>query len=104
MSYPKIKINFSSLMRRSKQLKQDGSNFIEWYQHLRSILVRDGGLYTIQEPLGDGPGDSADEQDDDDYRDRSDVYDSVQVGMLNSMSSDCSFNSSTLKHMRCSRR
>ena len=43
-------------------LKVDGSNFIDWYLRLRSMLKRRDALYVIQEHVGNPPGDSADEQ------------------------------------------
>ena len=42
----------------------------------------------IQEPLGDAPGDSASENDNDDYRDRRDISIAVQNTMLHTMESE----------------
>ena len=71
---------------RDEKLKNDGSNFIDWYQRLRDVLISNDLLYVIQELLGDGPGDSASEDDDDDdYRTRRDLFIIVQRAMLYSM-------------------
>ena len=83
MSYPNVRIDFGSFLR-DEELKTDGSNFIDWYQRLRGILISNDLLYVIQEPLGDEPGDSASE-DDDDYRNRRDISITVQCAMLYSM-------------------
>lgn len=77
MSYPNVFVDFCSFVR-DEELKADGSNFIDWYQLLRDVLVSNDLLYMIREPLGDGSGDSASEDDGDDYRTRRDLFIIVQ--------------------------
>ena len=43
-------------------LKVDGSNFVEWYLRLRTMLKRRDALHVIQDHVGNPPCDSADEQ------------------------------------------
>ena len=66
-------------------LKKDGSNFSNWYHRLRALLVKNEMLHVMHYPLGDKPGIDASEDEDDDYRSRSDDHISVQVVMLQSM-------------------
>ena len=87
MSYPNLDIDYGSFLR-DEELKSDGSNFIDWYQRLRDILISNDLLYMIQEPLGDAPGDSASENDNGDYRDHRDISITVQCAMLYSMESE----------------
>jgi hypothetical protein len=77
-------IDFGSLFA-GENLKPDGSNFIEWYQRLRGILYQNNVLYTIEEPIGEEPGDDADEVEDDVFRVRWDYYLLVQIAIVNSM-------------------
>ena len=84
MSFPKLKINYGSFPHE-EELKSDGSNFIDWYQCLRGVLLQNDLLYVIEEPLGDAPGDSVNVDDYDEYRDHHENCIAVQVMMLNSM-------------------
>lgn len=77
-------INFGSLFA-GENLRPDGSNFIEWYQRLRNVLHQNNVLYTIEEPIGEEPGDDMDEVDDDAFRARRDYYILVQVAIINTM-------------------
>jgi hypothetical protein len=43
-------------------LAHDGSDFILWYQHLRSCLSASDTLFVADEHLGDEPDDSTDEE------------------------------------------
>jgi hypothetical protein len=60
-------------------LKPDGTNFIDWYQRLRSSLLRSSllrsnALFMILEPLGPRLGIDADQVEEDAFRDRRDYY------------------------------
>jgi hypothetical protein len=66
-------------------LKPDGSNFIDWYQCLRSLLKQSNAFFTIIEPLGLGPDDDADEVEEDAFRDRWDYYTLAESIILSSM-------------------
>jgi len=84
MSYPNVYFDTGSFLR-DEELKADGSNFIDWYQRLRGILYVNDLLYTIEEPLGDKPDDSASEEEDEEYRTRRDMDITVQCTMLYSI-------------------
>ena len=66
-------------------LKVDGSNFIDWYLRLRAMLKRRDALHVIQEHVGNPPGDSADEQEVDDFRDRRELFFLIKYTMIYSM-------------------
>jgi hypothetical protein len=53
---------------REEEHKNDGSNFIEWYQCLRKGLRASDALFVIEEPLGDEPNDYEYEDDKKEYR------------------------------------
>ena len=84
MSFPNLNINYGSFLHE-EQLESDGSNFIDWYQRLRGVLLQNDLLYVIEEPLGYAPRDSASEHDYDEYRDRRDSTIAVQSMMRLSM-------------------
>ena len=84
MSFPNLNIDYGSFLR-DEELKSDGSNFIDWYQRLRGVLLQNDLLYIIEEPLGDAPDYSASEDDRDEYYGRRDSAIAVQVMMLNTM-------------------
>ena len=78
--YPSDKFYFGYFLR-DRQLLADGSNFIDWYEKLRGILSHNNILYVIEEFLGDAPDDSASEKEDEDFRQRRDIFISVQITM-----------------------
>src|SRR3954469_6853606 len=47
---------------RGERLKDDGSNFVDWYLYLRTVLKRANLLFVIQERMGDPPVDNMDEK------------------------------------------
>jgi hypothetical protein len=53
-------INFTSLFE-GEPLKPNMSNFIDWYERLRSLLKRSDAFFMIIEPLGPELDDDADE-------------------------------------------
>jgi hypothetical protein len=52
---------------------------------LRGILYQNNVLYTIEEPIGEEPGDDADEVEDDAFRVRWDYYLLVQIAIVNTI-------------------
>lgn len=86
MSYPNVYVDFCSFVR-DEELRADGSNFSDWYQHLRDVLVSNDLLYLIREPLGDKSDESTSEDDKDDFRTRRDLFIIVQCAMLYSVDS-----------------
>jgi hypothetical protein len=77
-------INFTNLFE-VELLKPDGSNFIDWYQCLRSLLKQSNAFFTIIEPLGPGPDEDADEVEEDAFRDKHDYYTLAEAAILSSM-------------------
>jgi hypothetical protein len=77
-------INFTTLFE-GESLEPDGSNFIDYYKRLRSLLKRSGAFFTIIEPLGLEPDDDADEAEDDAFRDKRDYYTLAEAAILSSM-------------------
>jgi len=72
--------NYGSFMN-DVELKVDGSNFIDWYQHLISILISNVLLNVIQELLGDTPDNSVSEEDNVEYRTHRYLFMTVQYAM-----------------------
>jgi hypothetical protein len=54
------RINFTTFFE-GEPLEPNGSNFIDWYERLRSSLKRSSAFFTIIEPLEPEPDDDADE-------------------------------------------
>jgi hypothetical protein len=77
-------INCTALFE-GEPLKPDGSNFIDWYERLRSSLKRSNAFFMIIEPLGPEPDDDADEAKDDAFRDRRDYYTIAESAILSSI-------------------
>ena len=73
---------------RSEDLRLDGSNLAGWYYRLMDTLKSNNLLFVLEEPLGDPPGDSASEEDDEQWHDRRDVYCCVETLMRTCMHSD----------------
>jgi hypothetical protein len=76
--------NFTAFIE-GEPLKPDGSNFIDWYERLRSSLKRSNAFFTIIEPLGPELDDDADEAEDDAFRDRRDYYTIAESAILSFM-------------------
>ena len=76
--------NYGSFMR-DVELKVDGSNFIDWYQHLISILISNDLPDVIREQLGDTPDNSVSEEDDDEYCTHRHLFMTVQYTILHFM-------------------
>jgi hypothetical protein len=77
-------INCTALFE-GEPLKPNGSNFIDWYERLRSLLKRSNAFFTIIEPLGPELDDDADEANDDAFFDRWDYYTIAESTILSSM-------------------
>ena len=52
MVHPEVHIDHGSWFQQ-EELKVDGSNFVDWFQHFRGLLYVNNILYVIEEPLGD---------------------------------------------------
>ena len=66
---------------RGERLKEDGSNFVDWYLRLRTVLKRANVLFVIQEHLGNPPDDNMNEQIMLDYHNRRRTY-SIAKGVI----------------------
>ena len=84
MSYSHVFFHLRAFVRE-EELKNDGSNFIEWYQRLRKGLRASDTLFVIEEPLGDEPNDSEDDDDKKEYRTHRDLDIVVKSDMLCTM-------------------
>ena len=57
-----------------ERLREDGSNFISWYLHLRSVLKRANLSFITKDPVGNPPVNNMDEQVMSDYQYRRRTY------------------------------
>src|SRR4051812_2918461 len=57
-----------------EKLKVDGSNFVDWYLRLRTLLKRANILFVIEESVGEPPGNNMDEKVMLDYHNRRRTY------------------------------
>ena len=81
MPYPKEEsLEFNHFIRKGN-LRNDGSNFMTWYRNLKDVLYQNDISYVIGELLGDKPGDSASAEAKEDFRQRREVWRSVQITM-----------------------
>ena len=69
-----------------EELKVDGSNFIDWYQHHKDILISNNLL--IRELVGDTLDNSVNEKGDDEYRTHRYLFMTVQYAILYSRESE----------------
>jgi hypothetical protein len=68
-----IYLNFTQFFNR-EGIRDDGSNFTEWYLRLRTTLQHNDALYTIIESLGPPSGEDSDQAVDAAFHDRRDCY------------------------------
>ena len=68
-----------------ESLKSDGSNFIDWYFHLRSVLCQNSVIYVLKELLGDQPDNIACAEEKIFYLQRRDLFISVERLMQSTM-------------------
>ena len=81
MPYPKEEcLEFNHFIRKGN-LRDDGSNFMTWYRNLKDDLYQNDISYVIGEFLGVGPGNFASAEAKEDFRQRRDIWNSVQVTM-----------------------
>ena len=86
MSYPNV-YNYGSFVC-DVELKVDGSNFIDWYQHHKRPLISNNLLNVIRELLGDTPDNSVSEKGDDEHHTHRYLFMTVQYAILHSMESE----------------
>ena len=54
MAHAHVTLNFNAFLEKTK-LKDDGSNYTDWVQNLRIILIASRKQYVLEGPLGDAP-------------------------------------------------
>ena len=80
-------INFNQFLEKEK-LKSNGSNFTDWFRHVR-IFLNGGNLqYVLDAPLGDPPAETETDEVKAVYETRKIRYSQVQCAILCSLESD----------------
>ena len=69
-------INFNSFLEKEK-LKNNGSNFTDWFRNLRIVLTAGQLLYVLGAPLGDPPAETATDEAKNVYLTRKNHYSTV---------------------------
>ena len=83
MAHANVALNFNSFLEKTK-LKDDGSNYMDWFRNLRIILIAANKYYVLEAPLGEAP--ILENQDVmNAWQSRADDYSLVQCGMLYSL-------------------
>ena len=54
MAHANVTLNFNAFLEKTK-LKDDGSNYTDWVQNLRIILIVAKKAYVLEASLGDAP-------------------------------------------------
>ncbi|KAK1641557.1 hypothetical protein QYE76_059362 [Lolium multiflorum] len=86
-SYMASSINFNQFLEKEK-LKSNGSNFTDWFRHVR-IFLNGGNLqYVLDAPLGDPPAETETDEVKNVYATRKTRYSQVQCAILCSLESD----------------
>jgi hypothetical protein len=80
----KSNFNFNVFAEKEK-LKNNGSNFTNWFHNLRIILAGGQKAYVLVEALGDTPAATAKTEELADFNSRRDDYDAIMSTMLFSM-------------------
>ena len=81
MARPNTTMNFNAFLEKDK-LKDDGSNFSDWFMNLKIILTAAKKLYVLDAPLGDAPAANAAEDVRNVYAARSEDHEIVKCGLL----------------------
>ncbi|KAK1665378.1 hypothetical protein QYE76_053537 [Lolium multiflorum] len=86
-SYMASSINFNQFLEKEK-LKSNGSNFTDWFRHVR-IFLNGGNLqYVLDAPLGDPPAETETDEVKNVYATRKTRYSQVQCAILCSLEAD----------------
>ncbi|KAK1605909.1 hypothetical protein QYE76_029582 [Lolium multiflorum] len=87
LPYMASPINFNQFLEKEK-LKSNGSNFTDWFRHVR-IFLNGGNLqYVLDAPLGDPPAETETDEVKNVYATRKTRYSQVQCAILCSLESD----------------
>ncbi|KAK1697208.1 hypothetical protein QYE76_013905, partial [Lolium multiflorum] len=80
-------INFNQFLEKEK-LKSNGSNFTDWFRHVR-IFLNGGNLqYVLEAPLGSPPPPAVSEKEKNVFETRAKVYSQVQCAILCSLEAE----------------
>ncbi|KAK1660487.1 hypothetical protein QYE76_048646, partial [Lolium multiflorum] len=80
-------INFNQFLEKEK-LKSNGSNFTDWFRHVR-IFLNGGNLqYVLDAPLGSPPPPAVSEEEKNVFETRAKVYSQVQCAILCSLEAE----------------
>ena len=80
-------INFNAFLEKEK-LKNNGSNFTDWFRNLRIVLNAGQKSYVLEAPLGNPPAADAPEEVKNVYLSRKDDYGVVQCAILYGLESE----------------
>src|SRR5215216_146038 len=93
-------INFNAFLEKEK-LKNNGSNFADWFLNLRIVLNAGNLTYVLDAPLGDPPAADATDEVKNVFLARKNQYSTVQCKVLSCMVWNRSFRKGlrTMAHM-----
>ena len=80
-------INFNAFLEKEK-LKNNGSNFADWFRNLRIVLTAGNLTYVLDAPLGDPPAADASDEVKNVYLARKNQYSIVQCSILYGLESE----------------
>src|SRR4051812_16933665 len=80
-------INFNAFLEKEK-LKNNGSNFADWFRNLRIVLNAGNLTYVLDAPLGDPPAADATDEVKNVYLARKNQYCTVQCAILYGLESE----------------
>ncbi|KAK1697271.1 hypothetical protein QYE76_013968 [Lolium multiflorum] len=80
-------INFNQFLEKEK-LKSNGSNFTDWFRHVRIFLAGGNLQYVLDAPLGDPPAETETDEVKNVYATRKTRYSQVQCAILCSLEVD----------------
>ena len=80
-------INFNAFLEKEK-LKNNGSNFADWFRNLRIVLTAGNLTYVLDAPLGDPPAATATDEVKNVYLTRKTQYSTVQCAILYGLESE----------------
>ncbi|KAK1685983.1 hypothetical protein QYE76_046831 [Lolium multiflorum] len=80
-------INFNQFLEKEK-LKSNGSNFTDWFRHVRIFLAGGNLQYVLDAPLGDPPAETETDEVKNVYATRKTRYSQVQCAILCSLEAD----------------
>src|SRR5215216_3197815 len=80
-------INFNVFLEKEK-LKNNGSNFADWFHNLRIVLNVGNLTYVLDAPLGDPPAATATDEVKNVYLTRKNQYSTIQCAILYGLESE----------------